>query len=248
MTMHTVKSAPRRTTAPEIQPAINESRIGPVSSIRIPTSAFTLAGFRAWAHSEQFPELGRIAFLGEEIFIDMSPERLDSHNAVKTEITRVVATLNVEQDLGKFYSDRTRLVHPASGLSDEPDGTFALWKSFETGKIRQVPSETKEGDYIELEGTPDWVMEIISPSSIVKDTKQLRKLYHQAGVSEFWLIDARGEEIDFQILIHGSKGYRSTTSRDGWWKSHVFGCWFRLERQRDRLGQWQYRLRMKPLM
>ena len=37
-----------------------------------------------------------------------------------------------------------------------------LWETFASGTIREVP--TKEGDdWIELEGTPDWILEIVSP-------------------------------------------------------------------------------------
>jgi Uma2 family endonuclease len=73
----------------------------------------------------------------------------------------------------------------------------------------------------------------------------LRELYHRAGISEYWLIDARGEDINFQILVRRAKGYQRATVRDGWWRSQVFNRWFRLVRRRDRMGQWQYRLELK---
>jgi Uma2 family endonuclease len=183
--------------------------------------------------------------MGEELFIDMSPERLDSHNKVKTEITRVLANLVVTRDLGNFYSDRTRLVNEAANLSNEPDALFAAWGTMEENRLRQVPSATDRGDYIELEGTPDWVLEIVSTSSVNKDTRALRKNYFLAGIREYWLIDARGDKVDFQVLIYRSTGYTASRRR-GWQKSRVFGCHFRLARHRDRLGQWQYRLQVRP--
>jgi Uma2 family endonuclease len=37
---------------------------------------------------------------------------------------------------------------------------------------------------MELEGTPDWVLEVVSQSSVAKDTKWLRESYHKAGIPE----------------------------------------------------------------
>ena len=82
-----------------------------------------------------------------------------------------------------------------------------------------MPKEGKEGKYREIEGTPDWVLEVISESSVRKDTEQLRTAYHRAGISEYWLIDALGEEIIFQILNHRKNGYAATPIREGWLRS-----------------------------
>src|SRR4051812_13315606 len=71
----------------------------------VPPSAHTLAGFRTWAKSDDFPERGRISFLDREIFIDMSPEELETHLQVKTEIGYVLVGLNKRTKLGEFYAD-----------------------------------------------------------------------------------------------------------------------------------------------
>src|SRR5262245_39858152 len=102
--------------------------------VRVPASACSFPGFRAWTHSDKFPDEGSIAFIGEEVFIDMSPERLDSHNKVKTEVMRVLRNVVVEDDLGNLY--RTRIVNEAVLLSNEPDGVFGTWETLESGKLR----------------------------------------------------------------------------------------------------------------
>src|SRR5436305_14370400 len=101
---------PMQPSAPTRPPTQSQARL------RVPVSACTLAGFRAWARSADFPAHGHVSFLGQELWIDMSPERLDSHNKVKTEVTRVLANLVAEGDLGNFYSDRTLLAHEQAGL------------------------------------------------------------------------------------------------------------------------------------
>jgi Uma2 family endonuclease len=215
--------------------------------IRVPTGAFTLEGFRQWALSDQFPQRGRISFLGQEILIDMSPEEYQTHGQVKVEVGRVIPNLNVQLQLGKFFPDRTLLINKAANLSTEPDAAFATWDTLESGRARLVPRLQEGEEYWELQGAPDWVLEIVSKSSVVKDTRLLRAQYHQAGITEYWLIDARGEEIDFQILLHQPSGYVRAPRRRGWQQSRVFGHSFRLERRRGRLGLWEYTLHARPI-
>ncbi|HMC65644.1 MAG TPA: Uma2 family endonuclease [Gemmataceae bacterium] len=217
----------------------------PEHGIVIPGSAQTLAGFRAWAKSSASPEYGRISFLDGEIFIDMSPEELETHNAVKVEIDYGVVHLNKKRKLGKFYGDRTLLSNEAANLSTEPDSLFILWKTLESGRVQLVPRADREGQYMEVVGTPDWLLEIVSQTSVAKDTKRLRRQYHRAGVSEYWLIDARGEDIDFQILLWTESDYAGAPERKGWQRSRVFGRWFRLTRRRGRMGLWEYTLQVK---
>ena len=169
-------------------------------AIRIPTRAATLAGFRAWALSDEFPERGRLSFINGELFIDMSPEELETHNKVKTEVGFASANLNKELDLGEFYSDGTLVTNEAADLSTKPDGTFATWRSFEAGRIRLTTREDRPGQYVELRGPPDWVLEVVSRSSVAKDTRVMREAYHRAGVPEYWIIDARSDAIGFQVL------------------------------------------------
>jgi Uma2 family endonuclease len=215
--------------------------------IIVPPSAHTLAGFRAWATSPDFPNRGRISFIDHEIIIDMSPEEIETHNKVKTEIGFVLVGLNKKQKLGEFFSDRSLVTNVEANLSKEPDAAFALWETLEQGRLRLVPKDGKEGKYMEIEGTPDWVLEIVSDSSVKKDTRRLRERYHRAGIPEYWLIDARGENLDFQILVRAEEGYTSAAGRAGWQASPVFRRRFRLVRRRGRMDVWEYTLHMKPL-
>jgi Uma2 family endonuclease len=47
-----------------------------------------------------------------------------------------------------------------------------------------------------IEGVPALVVEIISPSSIVRDRKAKYEVYEQAGVAEYWLVDPANQEIE----------------------------------------------------
>jgi Uma2 family endonuclease len=210
----------------------------------VPTSATTLAGFRAWSSSDAFPETGTITFAGGEIIIDMSPERIHSHGEVKAEVCHVVGKVIRDGDRGKLYLDRIRFVHVDAGVSNEPEALFVSWEALTEKRVIKVPTKDQK-DFIEFEGTPDWVLEIVSPSSVVKDTVILLERYHRAKIPEYWLIDARGNEVQFQILYYHPDGYRLAPSRSGWQKSKVFGKQFRLVRYTDRVGDPAYRLEVK---
>lgn len=213
-------------------------------TLEIPTSALTLEGFRAWAKSDDFPQTGWFAWLDGVLHVDLNPEWINRHNAPKTEITKTLSTICVEgPDLGRVFSDRMLITNVASGLSTEPDVTFATWDTLRSQRLRFVPQKSDPDDAMELEGTPDLVVEIVSPTSRRKDTKTLRRLYHRAGVPEYWLVDALEDELDFRILVRGEKDYEDSPSdTDGFRSSPVFGRAFRLTRDRDPIGDWRYRL------
>jgi Uma2 family endonuclease len=214
-------------------------------SLRIPGTAFSLAGFRAWVKGDDFPERVRVTYIGGEIDLDMSNEEIQTHVAVKTEITRVLANLARELDLGTLFGDGVLVTNEAADVSNNPDATFVTFDGMEAGNVRMIPRQGAEGQFTEIEGTPDLVVEIVSNSSVAKDTTRLRAAYHRAGIPEYWLIDARGPEIVFQILDRRRKGYAAVPVRDEWLRSRVFGRGFRLVRDVNRAGLWRYTLHVK---
>jgi Uma2 family endonuclease len=217
-----------------------------VPVVRLPASAVaTLDGFCAWATSDAGPKRGRFAFLGEEVFLDMSPEEIETHIKLKGEIQRTIGTLTEKLDLGEVLGDGTLVKNAAAGLSNEPDGTLVKWETSESGRVRFVPRMDDLGHCMQLEGTPDWVLEVVSKWSVQKDYHKLRQRYHRAGIPEYWLVDARGDEIVFQILVRRRTGYVAVVARGGWHKSRVFPANFRLERRRNRAGRWKYKLQVK---
>jgi hypothetical protein len=63
----------------------------------IPPEAHSFAGFRRWSQSDEFPERGRTDFLAGKIEVDMSPEDLYTHGAVKTAIAALYAAAGVPE-------------------------------------------------------------------------------------------------------------------------------------------------------
>jgi hypothetical protein len=64
---------------------------------------------------------------------------------------------------------------------------------------------------------------------VTKDTQRLPAAYHAAGVPEFWLLDARGAVLVFQIQRRGERAYEpAAADREGYQHSSVLSAWYRL--------------------
>lgn len=50
-----------------------------------------------------------------------------------------------------------------------------------------------------IEGVPDIVVEIISPSNIFTDRNQKKKIYQQIGVPEFWIVDPGNRTLEIYL-------------------------------------------------
>lgn len=203
-------------------------------NVVVPREVFDLGSFHEWVRSREFPEGGRIDFLAGEIWIDMSEQQLFSHVRVKGEFCRVLTSLEREHRQGFYLVDGARVSHPEADLSAVPDGVFILNDSVQTLRVQLVAGVG--GGHVRLEGGPDVVLEVVSDSSVQKDTVRLRDLYWKAGVREYWLVDARREPPTFEMLQYGARGFRATRKRDGWLRSEVLGKSFRLVQQTDPLG------------
>jgi Uma2 family endonuclease len=196
--------------------------------VSVPEWVTDLESFRRWTEAEDFPEKGNIGFLNGAVWVDMSKEQVYTHVLVKTRFTIVLGGLVEAAKLGMYLSDGVFVSNVDAGLSVKPDGTFVSNVALDEGRVRQVEG-MREG-ILELEGSPDMVLEVVSQSSVRKDKVDLRSAYWEAGVREYWLVDARREPVTFDILRQTSRGFTSTRKRDGWLKSDVFGKQFRLVR------------------
>lgn len=214
------------------------------SHVRVPHWVVDLSAFRCWVQSDEIPEKVRICYLNGEVWVDMSKEQVFFHNQVKNEYGFVLTGLAKSGRLGRYFPDGLRVSNREANLSSRLDGTFVSDDSFDSGRVRLVPGA--RAGVVELEGSPDMVLEIISWSSMHKDTVTLLDLYWRAGIREYWLVDVRGDKLVFDIYRHTSKGYVATRKQAGWVKSVVFGRSFQLTCQIDKHGNPEYTLAVRP--
>jgi Uma2 family endonuclease len=208
---------------------------------RIPEWVNDFATFNRWTDSLEFPETGHFSFIHGRVWVDMSMEQLFTHNLLKAAIIAVFVTIAKTKALGYVFSDGARLRHINSELSVEPDVFLVSYEAIRAGRVT-LTSGTGDG-FLYVDGSPELVVEIVSDSSERKDLEVLREGYFDAGVTEYWLVDARREQLSFDLLKRGEFEFEATTAQaDGWLESQVFGKSFRITQTADPLGHPQFTL------
>ncbi|MFL5331199.1 MAG: Uma2 family endonuclease [Gemmataceae bacterium] len=202
-------------------------------TIDVPGGIADLATFRTWINSSSYPNDLRIDFIKNSLWLDASMEELLSHNQMKMSMYHTLIHLVVSESLGMFLPDGMRISHPSSGLSVEPDAAFVSFDALQTGRVRKCVGPN---GIMELEGSPEMVLEVVSRSSRKKDYEQLPELYAASGVQEFWRVDVR-TDVSFEILHLVGSHYNSASSdSEGYVKSNVYGRFFRIVKATNAIG------------
>ena len=74
----------------------------------------------------------------------------------------------------------------------QPDILF-----FRRERLGQIAKE-------KIEGAPDLVVEILSPSTFYKDRRKKLEVYSQFGVEEYWIVDPETKAIE--LYCRGQEG------------------------------------------
>ncbi len=210
-------------------------------SLEIPPDALTYDGFLRWATSDEFPERGRIDYLGGRLFIDMASEEINSHVKLKQAVHSALDRFAREKDFGELLADGTLFANQESDSGSEPDGMLCTFESLESGRVRYVERTPGSGRQMSVQGSPDLVVEVVSNSSVRKDTRDLRDRYFAAGVREYWILDARGPRLTFELLAGGGAGWaESVADPEGFRDSAVLGARVMIERGATRVGTVRY--------
>ncbi len=211
--------------------------------VSVPGWVTDLEAFRRWTDMDEFPEEYRIWWLRGEVCIDMSKEQIFTHVRVKTRFTRVLDLLADQEQLGMFLTDGVLLSNFAADVCGNPDGLFLSAATLDSDRVRLI--EGKEEGFVELQGSPDMVLEIVSTGSEHKDYVVLKRAYHEAGIREYWLVDVRHDPIVFDIFRHTDRGYVRSSKQQGWVKSAVFRKSFRLTSRQGPQGHPDYNLEVR---
>ena len=70
-----------------------------------------------------------------------------------------------------------------------------------------------------IEGAPDLIVEIVSPTTVLRDRGAKLRLYAEAGVREYWLVDAEMRQIDFLVAHEGT--FQVMLACDDVYRSHA---------------------------
>ena len=136
------------------------------------------------------PEDKRYELLHGELVTIPTPGEL--HQRISAQLGWRLVQFASENSLGRVYNAPFDVV-----LSDtdvvQPD---LLFVSNARGHI--ITSEN-------IQGAPDLVIEILSPSTATRDRTFKRTLYARHGVKEYWMVDTTAKDIT--VLLLGDQGF-----------------------------------------
>lgn len=127
--------------------------------------------------------------LGGVLF--MTPALSTSHQSASLRLTRAIVNFVEEHDLGEVFAAPTDVKLATEPVPVEPDLLFIA-----RGRT-DIIAEAR------IEGAPDLVIEIVSPSNWPYDRKTKYELYQLNRVPEYWIVDYRAHTIEVFVLERG---------------------------------------------
>jgi len=151
------------------------------------------------------------AELLDGVMIVHSPASL-LHNRIAGFIRDLMKRYAEEKDAGEIFGPDD-LIHVAPGRRFAPDVFF-----LEKLRIPDLVGEKQ------VEGAPDLVLEVLSPSNREYDLEEKRPAYREAGIREIWFIDPEEQEIT--VDRRRPSGFATRTIKTGRITSRVLpGFW-----------------------
>lgn len=136
------------------------------------------------------PEDKRYELLDGELVAVSTPGEL--HQSVSAQLGWRLVQFASENNLGRVYHAPFDMVLSETDVV-QPD---LLFVSNERSQII-TPAN--------IQGAPDLVVEILSPSTATGDRTFKRTLYARHGVREYWMVDT--SEKDITVLLLGDRGF-----------------------------------------
>jgi len=134
-----------------------------------------------------------------------SPENID-HNRLVCWLGKVLGLYVERRNLGELTINKVAYrLSPRN--APEPDLAF----------VRADRIGIFKANY--ADGPPDVAIEFVSPDSVERDYEHKRRRYEEAGVGEYWIIDA--EESRATFLSHEAGGFVDMPVEDHLFRSRV---------------------------
>ena len=152
--------------------------------LRKPITIFTYADYRAWPDDERWELIDGEAYA-------MAAPGL-AHQTVVGELFRQIANHLVDKPCRPFVAPFD--VRLPRGNEADDDVTTVVQPDI------SVICDPAKLDERGCRGAPDWVIEVLSPSTAAKDQIQKLAAYERAGVAEVWLVHPTDHVISVYTL------------------------------------------------
>ena len=141
----------------------------------------------------------RYELLDGELILVASPNR--DHQSVSVRLLTRMFSFVEESDLGWVYSAPFDVLFTDTDVA-QPDILFI----------------SREREHIlthaNVQGAPDLIVEILSPSSSTRDWRAKRELYASHGVREYWIVDPTNRIVSILLLQDGVLEIEQTHTED----------------------------------
>ncbi len=148
--------------------------------------SYTYADYKTWPDNERWELINGIAY-------NMSPAPTRDHQKVSFEISRQIGNL-LEGKPCEAYSAPLDVKLSAIQGEDENDIDIVVQPDI------LVVCDPDKLDEDGCNGAPDWVIEILSPSTSYKDENEKLLLYEKYGVKEYWIVQPGAKMVFIYIL------------------------------------------------
>jgi Uma2 family endonuclease len=123
--------------------------------------------------------------------LHMSPPPLIVHQRLSVRLSTLMHTYAEKNRLGVVLTAPCGVRLPGQSIPFEPDILFVRHERLAIVGERYV------------EGTPDLIVEILSPSNAAYDLETKFQVYQDAGVPEYWLVNPWEKTVTLYRLVDG---------------------------------------------
>ena len=117
--------------------------------------------------------------------LHMTPAPSTRHQATVGNLSFLLRSYLQDHPMGRLFFAPTDVLLP-DNLAAPVQPDLLLVKNEHLERVREA--------YID--GAPDWIAEVLSPSNWIDDRREKYRLYAAAGVTEYWIVDLPQETIE----------------------------------------------------
>lgn len=110
-----------------------------------------------------------------------------AHQKAVLKLSKIIDDYAVEKQLGEVYTSPIDVYFDKYN-NTQPDVLFI--------KKDRSFIITQDG----IQGQPDLIVEVLSPSTFRRDRKEKMDMYLHFGVSEYWIVDTKNQSVEVYVL------------------------------------------------
>lgn len=152
------------------------------------------------------PEDRRYEIIGGDLFMTPSPKR--AHQQVSRNLTTILWSYVKAHGLGEVYEAPFDVLFGRHDVV-QPDVLFVS---------RENISIVKENN---IQGAPDLIIEILSPSTAERDQDLKKKLYARHAVKEYWVVDPDTRKVTVYLWKDNDYVKTGVFGEEDTWQPHL---------------------------